>query len=267
MDIINREIESRLLHDFQNVTVSDRVFESGIIEKGKNYCSTASRFTIFFEEDGKKCEKSFFVKIPYDIQYYQVLKQCQFYAKEIHMYEVVLPIYKTLLPNESLHPEFFGTDGKDALILEDMSKCGYRIVEGYKQMDLEHSAAALKLLAKFHALSVKVRESDAKILEPVGVESLFTDAILQSEEYCQFVHGRLEKVVRRAAPTYAEEHPQVLHFLKTNSNLPKQTKHELQSANSPFNVLNHGDYHTNNIMFAHDPTGQVTNAKCVDFQV
>lgn len=265
--MIDREIENRLLHDFQNVTVSDKVFESGIVEKGKNYCSKASRFTIFYEKDGKKCEKSFFIKVPYDIQYYKVLKELQFYAKEIYMYEVVLPIYKTLLPNESLHPEFFGTDGRDALILEDISKCGYRMAEGHKQMDLGHCVVALKLLAKFHALGVKIHETDAKLLDPVRTESVFTTSILQSEEFCQFLHNRLEKVVRSAAPTYAEEHPQVLHFLKTNSNLLKLVKRDLRSVNSPFNVLNHGDFHTNNIMFAHDMTGQVTNAKCVDFQV
>lgn len=265
MDIIDREIENRLLHGLQNITVSDRTFESDIVKGGKNYCSKASRLTIHFQQNDQKCEKCFFIKVPYGVQYYEVLKQFQFYAKEIYMYNTVLPMFKSLLPDDCLHPQFYGTDGKDALILEDISKCGYQMVDGHKQMDLEHCTVALKLLAKFHALGVKVHETDPQILDQVRNESVLIQ-LLQSEQYCTIFQNRLDKVVRRAAPTYAEEHPEVLQFLRSNSNLLKLAFGDLETKHS-FNVLNHGDFHTNNIMFAYDTDGRVTSAKCIDFQL
>lgn len=268
MNTIESEVEKciRQKPNFQNITVSARAFERDVVKTGLNYCSKLFRFTIYYDKHGQKYVKSFFVKAPYGYRYYELITEFQFFTKEIYMYNNVIPLFKSLLPDQSLQPEFYGTDGDEALILEDLSYSGYKLVEAYKQMDFEHSAIALKLLAKFHALSVKIHKTEPQILDKLRDETVMTSYFLQQKELCALFNSRLEKMVRRAAPTYTEEHPEVLQFLKSDWNLIKELVHELRPVEYSFNVLNHGDFHTNNIMFADDECGQVRNAKCLDFQ-
>lgn len=269
MSVIDCKIIERCIRqkpNFQNITVSARAFESGVVKTGLNLRSEVFRFTIFYEKHGQECIKSFFVKAPYGHRYYELIKKFHLFAKEIYMYRAVFPLFKLLLPNELLQPEFYGTDGKEALILEDLSYSGYKLLEGCKQMDFEHSVVALKLLARFHAMSVKIHQTEPKILHKAGYEFLMTSDFLQLEELCALFNSRVEKVVRRAAPNYAEGHPELLQFLKSDSYLIKELVQELGSKRYSFNVLNHGDFHTNNIMFSDDEFGQVKSAKCLDFQ-
>lgn len=228
-----------------------------------NFCSEPLHCTLKYKRDGKTCQKCLFVKIPYSISKYEIISEIGLYRRELHMYESVFPLFEDLLVDEpSLWPKFYCSDGKDALVLEDLSQDGYVMLKTYDQLDFEHCVVALRALATFHALSVRIDETRPRVLDAVRSEVVFTPPIVA--QFAAKHEERLLKVLSSVDAEYAKRHAgSVARFAKQLFQLAAD---ELQPCENGFNVLNHGDFWANNALFRYDSAKRALNVKLIDFQ-
>lgn len=267
MEINMNDIENHILQSnphFQNITIRGKKFKKDIRTHSHNVVKDIYRLTMHYEKDGKNYEKSFFLAVPYNNPHYEKLRQLNIYSKERKLYTDLFPQYELLLPRDSLHADFFGTDGRDVLILEDLSLSGWRKSEN-QQLSLEQITKALEQLAKFHALSVKVNESQPEIvndIKSIDVPPIF-DWFSSIPDWKSWLAIKFREIVDLANPTFANEHSDVLLYFE---NYLKQMSENLFELDDKFNVLNHGSICTRDIWFAYNDLGEVTGVKFTNFQ-
>ncbi len=246
-----------------NVKILDRKTVDKIPELGQNFSSKISIVNVNYESDGKKFEKRLIVKVPYQVPHYGKLRDEKIYEREISLYETVLENFQTVLPEEKVAASYYGTDGKDAVVLEDLSQSGYSTKNRHELLDFQHCAIAFKTLATFHALSVQLHRSKPEILEKIE-KNLFSkidqsDGQMQSQYENAFL-----KILDRTDPEYTKAHADTLSYLKAQ--LVRSATEDVSPKDGSVNVLTHGEFWNNNIVFKYDRYGRVLDAKLVDFQ-
>lgn len=266
MNINLADIENRILQskdDFKNITIRNKVFKKDTQECGYICGDETHRFTLHYEKDGKNYRKSFFMKVPYKNPQYEELKKLNIYSREVYMHTVLFPQFDLLLPNNSLYPEFYGTDGGDVLILDDLSQSDYQN-EKNSQLNSKQFIVALKQLAKFHALGVKVQERQPQILNDMkNAETPPIFDLFSSPERKIQAEKQFRDIVDRVDQTFASKHPEVLFYF---DQYLRQMSKDVQKSDDKLNVLNHGNIHTKNIWFAHNNVGEVVDAKFTNFR-
>lgn len=253
MNISATDIENLILQskdDFRNITIRDRIFKRDAEKDVDSSISEISRLTLHYEKGGQKYQKFFFIQVP-NSPNYEKLKQQKVFSKETFLYTVLLPQFQKHSPGVSFYPEFYGTDGQDVLILEDLSHSAFQKVEN-QQLNLKQSTVALKQLAKFHALSIKVHQTQPQILDDLQN--------LEAPPACNQLKSKFREIVDLTDKTFAEKHPSVLLYF---DNHLQQMPKTLLKSDDKFNVLNHGYFCSKNIWFAHDGH---EDAKLTNFQ-
>ncbi|XP_065209361.1 uncharacterized protein LOC135837869 [Planococcus citri] len=243
-----------------NVKLLDYKIYRKAVGEGNNVSSEVSRLRVNYEKDGKIIEKTFFMKIPSLSPLYGILKRVGIYEKECHMYTTILPEMHKLVQNEdSLSPRCYLSTDSSILIFEDLRESGYEIIDRRAQLDFEQTAAAFRILAKFHALSLKLNETHPEELNRVKRECIYCPGNIQ---LIQSSYQRLLRVVQQT--------PQIKHLhsklFQLKDNLWDITLDLIGSKSNSLNVLNHGDYWSSNIMFKKEKQDMKIRVKLVDFQ-
>lgn len=134
------------------------------------------RVSVAYECDGSRREEFLVFKVPEMHKCFEYLKNSGVYEKETYMYAVVLP--KLLeIAGLSTVPRHLYTSESHVLVLEDLSKQGYYL-EGETFWTLDQCLLLVEGLAKFHAASVKLNQTQPKLLDAATSETFFAKQLL-----------------------------------------------------------------------------------------
>lgn len=245
-------------------SVTDIEWQIETLINSGGYCSDTYRIHVTYLQNDKRCSNWLFVKNPYDCAIYSQTRDTGMYEKEIYMYSTILPTFHEMLQEECLAPTFYFSDDKHAMILKDISKSGYRTCDRRLQLDFEHSVCVLKRLAKFHAVSVKMQKISPHILSDMMYKSPLDDCF-DSDDMRSFFCERFASAFHEVEPEFVEERAEELNYYK--GRFMGLVKQEMEVKRSSFNVLNHGDMWTNNILFKYNKYEDVEDVKFIDFQL
>nr|XP_016993660.2 uncharacterized protein LOC108055001 [Drosophila takahashii] len=248
-----------------------KVWSKPATEKGQNYMSTMIRIHVDFQKsDGLVQKKTYIVKeaLAENIPQAAIFIEYDVYNREMDMYEFVLPKMKELLEEAGLKGKLTADTivvdrEHSTMILEDLAQYNYVNADRVKQLDLEHTKLTLKMLAKFHAASVILRQRHPELIS----KSLFTHFFSRDKKgYTEVYTGVFRALLRfvNGQPdlkeNYGDKLEKLLNFvMEYGARVFDVSERDLQ-------MLNHGDCWTTNIMFQYDDAGSPQTAVAIDFQ-
>ncbi|BFF89750.1 uncharacterized protein DMAD_08429 [Drosophila madeirensis] len=240
---------------------------------GDNYTSIMIRVHIdILLKDGNEQKISYILKTQLDASKGGAfISQMGFFAKEKEMYKDHIPqfvrLYKEAGVDIELAPKcvhLAETPESITLVFEDLSRQNFRNVDRLKGFDMAHMRCVLRKLAELHAASVVNRlligPYDSKFYE-----SFFNE---KNREMFSKIREQREPQLKKAmlewglpdVDIYLKKHPTSSEYFDAGLNISKVDESE-------FNVLNHGDCWSNNIMFNYKENGEIDRTIFVDLQV
>ncbi|XP_067006999.2 uncharacterized protein [Anabrus simplex] len=213
---------------------------------------------------------AFFVKkIPDDIpQHTEFIVSTNAFAKETRLYSILFEHLPVTMPPWG--PQCFLVR-PDLLVMEDLMEQGFKIVGRLNYLDYPHCEVLLRTLARFHAVSIVLDESQPdktliEIYSHILFENMFIKDTLSKFKY--WFSGATEtlKCAIHLLPKHTGKDYNIEDILR------KFTKHmhqmyELVKPSTKYrNVLCHGDLWANNALFRYEGTNPV-DVRIVDFQL
>ncbi|XP_052847004.1 uncharacterized protein LOC128258985 [Drosophila gunungcola] len=238
---------------------------------GENYATIMLRVNIEVElQDGKSKSVSYMVKLPHQLEFYQeMMKRTNIFDIERTMYNQVVPemeaIYKEVGVDITFGAKSYDLKNAktDYVALEDLGIKGFKNANRLEGLDQTHTERVLRKLAQWHAASaVRVatkgpypdillhgffKEDSRPMMTEMmkGMGANFVKSCVTYEGYEVF----LDKV-KALQPVFVDK---LFEFAKVDP--------------TEFNVLNHGDSWSNNIMFQYDAFGKIKEVYLVDYQI
>lgn len=189
------------------------------------------------------------------------------FPKEQRMYSEIIPAFEKLYREAGIDftfgPEFYyATNAPTSIVvMEDLSR--HRMADKRRCLDMEQAKLALSWLAKFHAASMVHGNSVESFGD--GFESgIYT---MKTESFFQpYISGLIDKFIEVLAKMpngarYAEK------VEKWRGIMYETLCKLLEYDETAFNVLNHGDPWSNNLMYLYDEESRPTAVKFVDYQL
>ncbi|XP_017104268.2 uncharacterized protein [Drosophila bipectinata] len=241
------------------------------VPPGGNFTSVMIRVFLDLElKDGSQQRKSYVVKTTLDADKGgKAINEFRYFHKEQQMYSTYLPAFEKLY-RDAGHPiklapkclEIGEIEGNLYFIFEDLAIQGYLSAERTKGLDLSHMRLSLQKLAQLHAASVVYQNRHG----PYPAD---------------FEHGFIKKDnIEYSLRGFNIKYPELQAGMKSwgldESYLKKVPTSKqygaigLESLNvdpEDFNVLTHGDFSANNLLYKYDLNGDLQNAFLLDFQL
>lgn len=240
------------------------------LPKGENYASVIYRAQIVHrrkDQPVKTC--SYIIKgISETPLAKQKLGEYDVHRKEMDIYQLVIPEFRRLMRSvgdrAELYPNPLCVDRiNDVIILNDVTKKGYVMLDRTQGLDATHAKMSLKAMAKLHASSLKLVEIYPSIFDryTTGMWTRKTDAF---HEFFQSTYDSLTEEIYTWDPEW--------HYYANK--LRNLRPHFIEQALSVFDndqegdlrVLVHGDLWINNLMFKYDANGHPSDVLLLDFQ-
>ncbi|KAJ8879474.1 hypothetical protein PR048_020082 [Dryococelus australis] len=233
--------------------------------KGENYASIIQKINITYT-DGKdhQKEKTFILKsMPHNPIMQRFVIEAKLYDKELHAYKKLIPAMASLTEVPQISAQFYSTDREDIVILEDMTTKGFKMADRKKRMDLAHSILALKALARFHGLSFAVVEREPSIVDHFQ-ESMYSNRMKEmNSRFIPKMYGSLASLVETwvGFERFSEK------IRSRIDGIFDQMEEIISPKISAFNVLNHGDFWVNNMLFRYNETQEPEEVCLIDLQL
>ncbi|KAJ9582748.1 hypothetical protein L9F63_022893 [Diploptera punctata] len=241
---------------------------------GDNYLSQMYRVHVQITRRGKQEDKSIIVKtVPFTEAMLKITSNGQMFVKEMTMYRDVLPAMHRAL--EKVSPgtcERFGAEyiysitdsDKPVIVLEDLKKLGFTMAERLNGLDMDHCLLVLRSLARFHAISLALREENPNMFQKFSTTIFCEEMRSDLETFFTVNIAKLAQEVENWAGY--ERFATKLH--KLSENAMGIWINSVAMNEGDFNVLSHGDLWLNNIMFRYsEETGKVEDVRFVDYQL
>ncbi|XP_018355492.1 PREDICTED: uncharacterized protein LOC108756290 [Trachymyrmex septentrionalis] len=240
--------------------------------KGDNYTSDMIRIIAKYSRDQGSCsikEKiSIILKIlPKlgSIRQKLVIESGLFHTEMSMMSNTLNKMNKLLEPKYRLSGKTLYVQNENPMLLaiEDLTSLGFRMANRLSGLDLDHSILALRNLARFHAASVALCEKEPK---QKGMYSKGQFNKQQSSEmkdiFIKCTKGLAEEIAHwPEVKQYSEKIAKLSdHIYQIGIDATKLCKEE-------FNVIIHGDFHVNNMLFRYNNEEKPIDHIFVDFQM
>ncbi|XP_073842834.1 uncharacterized protein [Musca autumnalis] len=248
---------------------SFRVFNA--LGPGENYVAIALKVEIeVLLDDDTTHTQNYFLKVAHDTELYHTLMyKWNVFNKETEVYRVFIPDFEEMYREAGVDIRFgpkayvLPVD-EEYLLLEDISLIGFKNANRQNCLDMQHCKLALKKLAQWHAASAVRVERQGPYNEiylkgsinPDGeplIRSMSTAGIKNVVKVAQNLENK--HIYYEKLESLSEEFPE---FLLGNVEYPNPNE---------FNVLNHGDFWCNNIMFQYDDANEIQDVYLVDYQM
>lgn len=270
---LNREFLATILSEEEKKNISVTCMDvKTAVSKGENYLSTLYRIMVECNEsNGGNGRKKYFLilkTLPKGELLQKLVCDSQSFEKEMQMYSSTLPaMYCATKANlRPMSARYMPTNMNNVIVLEDLQQLGYKMANRHTGLDLEHCEMTVRALARFHATSVALHNSDPACMDMYS-EGLYKD----TEEGRERTHAHLSYNLQNLAsriekwPGYEPCADKIREMIPTATD---QMIKFLQPKKDSLNVLNHGDCWVNNIMFHYSKeTGKVDDIRLVDFQL
>lgn len=274
-----RELQPILSRTFGDQLIVIRYTTKNLLQPGENYGSTIFGVHAVIKRDDEAEEEDLYLvaKMPPPTQFQREIFDSPYsFRKEIFMYETIIPYYKQLerdvgfkedelfdiLPKYyqsrlSLSPDV-DFDDNAVILMENLKTRGYYVCDRVKGCDLEHSRAAVRAMARFHALGMASKYKQPEYFEVLKQRSKSIQ--LQTDDFSQMREDMLKRIA---------DDPEIgVHIDRCSVVMTESMEHGLWDMlpDEPWSTIVHSDFWVNNIMFHNDENGQVDDVKFIDFQ-
>ncbi|XP_043283582.1 uncharacterized protein [Venturia canescens] len=246
--------------------------------KGDNYTSQMVRISLEYSgtKDGQKYDekKTIIVKIaPYTEGVHKdLVEKVGLFDTEIKMMETTLKkmneLTKKLGHRLSADVLYTQIGDPSLLVIEDLSPYGFRMADRLAGLDLQHCILALRGLGRFHASSIAVYEKDFKNGTVPYNKGMFNRK--HPDEMKRFFTLGM-RALGTEILNWSELGPARVEY---SEKLLKLADHSYDKAadtmilkEDEFNVINHGDFWVNNMLFRYNDENKVLDHMFVDFQM
>uniref|UniRef100_A0A1L8EFZ7 Putative ecdysteroid kinase n=1 Tax=Haematobia irritans TaxID=7368 RepID=A0A1L8EFZ7_HAEIR len=237
-------------------------------KEGENYSSLLIRIIaeVEIKNGDAKCISFILKTTQANEMMAQILDMFRIFPKEEELYYRIIPrfeqLYRDAGKNLKFAPKAFKMDvdiNKDYILLEDLSDKSYKNANRIQGLDLHHMEAVLRKMAEYHAASACYVECYGGYSEDftVGVFSEKNASILGQFNKSTAFLMQLKKWPNCTA--YYEK------LANSDDYLVKRLLEDQRVNTGEFNVLNHGDCWSNNIMFQYDAFGKIKDTLFIDF--
>ncbi|XP_023178814.2 uncharacterized protein LOC111604822 [Drosophila hydei] len=238
---------------------------------GENYATIMLRVNITVElEDGKEKSISFMLKLPHQSEIYKkMMESNNIFETEFQMYKTVVPELEQIYRDAGVEVKFgakaYELKGAktDYILLEDLAPKGFKNTNRTEGLDQAHTEYALKRLSMWHAASmlrVATKGDYPDFLKRGFYKEELRPTMTQ-------INNNLFQSFSKACKQYEGNEEYMSQILelepKITDEILKITKVDLND----LNVLNHGDFWSNNMMFSHDSFDKIKDICLVDFQL
>ncbi|KAF5293357.1 hypothetical protein FQA39_LY02842 [Lamprigera yunnana] len=239
-----------------NVKVTD------IAELGENFTSEILKIFVTYSttNGGDNKEVSILVKcLKDDKGIIAIDKEYSMFEKEFCIYGEIFPAMTKMGFNQQIGPVGYSIskDPTSMIFMEDMSAVGYKMQNRQDGLDLEHCLMVIKKLVYFHSASVALQEKQPEIMNAFYKGAYNDSPTLKAIFYVSY--AELVRVLLEipGLEKYSNNMPTVENMYKKFTSVAKRS--------NTLNVLNHGDFWCNNILFQYQGN-KVTDAVFVDYQ-
>lgn len=195
------------------------------------------------------------------------MKEMMLFPREIEMYTKIIPkmefLYKEKGQEIHFSPKFYPNTG-NSIILEDLREIGFKNADRLKGLDLDHCKAVLTQMAFFHAASAVLFERNGDF-DNVVMKGVYTE---DNRAYVEAFNESLYAILRKCMElSYENGSYFAAKVCKSSKDITNAIINVGQIDYTKFNVINHGDCWTNNIMFKYDKNEtEVLQCLFIDFQ-
>ncbi|KAF5297568.1 hypothetical protein FQR65_LT09999 [Abscondita terminalis] len=265
MSTINSIITTNFLRNLiekYNRDVENLDFVIVPISAGDNFASTVYIIKINYNTFGNDVkEESFILKYLTDdelLSHYA--KLMKLYDNEIDMYNRILPTISSLeYVNKFWATTLYATlIPQPILILDDLTKQGYRMQSRHQGLDLNHCILIIEKLAYLHASSIAIKDKET-------LENFNLGIFWVNQYTIEWITVGLQCLIETCS--------NFNHLIEFATKLKSIQNNVLEKTfasikNSKIGkVLNHGDCWVNNLMFSYNSDGSVKDAVLLDLQV
>lgn len=244
--------------------------------KGDHYASIMFRALAEYRLDGVEKSKSMIIKTMPEVEgtKKEMLENFDVFEVEIGMYTQVLPRFEKQLrdigDNTTLKAPvlYHALSPHKLIVFEDIVPLGYKVMRGRFANEEEVKAAYAKL-AKWHAISHKIIKEEPHYFDEYRHSFFSQDGI---KENPFFMNGtkKFMKFVQKT-PELKEYLPAFEKLLEKVDLLDEAAasykEYRIAPLDDAYYVLNHGDFHSKNMMYKHNPdTGKFEDVMLLDYQ-
>ncbi|XP_063225230.1 uncharacterized protein LOC134532595 [Bacillus rossius redtenbacheri] len=233
--------------------------------KGDNYASVIHRVAVTCRSGDSRREKHFIVKsLPAKGLARRYIEEMRLFDNEISAYAVLFPAMRDLCGTGVVSPSFYATGREGTVILEDLAPRGFKMADRKKRLDLVHCFEALKALARFHGLSHAVAQRDPAIADLFSVPEKSRWMKEMEDSFFPKVYSLLASIVEMW-PGYERFSEKLI---SCSDVIIKKVNAGLKPNEEAFNVLIHGDFWVNNMLFRYDEeTKNLIEVCLIDLQM
>ncbi|CAG4963021.1 unnamed protein product [Colias eurytheme] len=173
------------------------------------------------------------------------------YLREVYFYTELNALYKKLQLEANIQPhemlktvKCYNESSTDAIILENLKVKGFNVLFRMDVMSIQFAEAAIKELAKFHALSFVVQKKMPDYFN--NKKKTFKPVVRFNEHFEQFTSKSVKLAVQRLDEPVKEKITSNYSVLFSN-----YAKYMTDTVSS-VNCFCHGDYRPNNILMKYN---------------
>ncbi|KAH8311356.1 hypothetical protein KR044_005911, partial [Drosophila immigrans] len=238
---------------------------------GENYATIMLRVFIDVElEDGSEKSVSYMLKLPHQTEMFQkMLERNNIFEAERTVYKTIIPEMEQLYRDVGIEVKFGAKsyDLKEAkteyVLLEDLAPQGFKNMNRIQGLDQAHTESALRKISQWHAASA------ARVALKGSYPEQYIIGFFREEnlEMIKDMNHSLSTTFLKSCETYEDNEEYIEHVRKAQPMITDMCFKMSEPDTTGLNVLNHGDFWTNNMMFSHDLDGKIEEIYLVDFQM
>ncbi|XP_017487120.1 PREDICTED: uncharacterized protein LOC108375500 isoform X1 [Rhagoletis zephyria] len=239
---------------------------------GENYATIMLRVNIEAElKDDTTKSLSYMMKIPQENEIFkEMMRNHNIFEIEYRMYHEVVPEFEQLYRDVGIERNFsakcYDIDTPSefgVILLEDLQPFGYKNANRLEGLDLEHTKAVLERLAQWHAASA-MRVETRGLYPELFIKGMFTES--QRKVFDSF-SATIKAPFLESVKAIEGGEAYVGSAAKAFDIMLEELFIKSTYDPSEFNVLNHGDCWSNNVMFKYDSEGKLENTLLIDYQM
>ncbi|XP_058804534.1 uncharacterized protein LOC131671813 [Phymastichus coffea] len=282
--LILRDLQTLLREIIGNEVIVVKYDTTNLLPKGENYSSTMLKVNSLIKrtEDSPEESLALVAKMIPLTEFQQSYLNCTAsFNKEMFVYKTLMSTFRELekeigVKDEDLidiTPKYYGgrlsmnkekldvADEDAVMLMENLKELGYCTMNRIKGLNLNNAKLALKDLARFHTLSMALKEKNPTFFREAKKPLNALPFKLLGNEFDDAINYTIAAICKD--PRIAKYEDRIRASIEANKDWEKVLSIVPEE---PWVAISHGDFWVNNMLFQQE-NGQVKDIKFVDFQM